>query len=702
MKSKALFSIVAAAFSAAAPSALLADPATPSADASQVQTHLRLDIKDDVKEVHFINTNNDPYVYTKVYVLKNADPYELLPYVINAVGGNWQTSSNKPGSGLSNGAYAGLDPNAIANNNRQYAYYQGRRVDSSNTKVEAIKYLDGTGALIVSAEDYRFTKEGNENGLSIDEIIGTLDLPNLLNSAGQQYSIYFPKYWAAADLATAIKRVGLNGNWADPEFNSQWELQEGKDRVATDSNLNALFFYTTTYNTPKIKEFLKQYDKPSPEVLINLSLYEFDNEVDSLVGVDFQSWKNGPGSDLFSVAARYSNGWDIAAQNVNQTVGSNSSRYINFNPKFSSRYVDAISAEGKAQVVTRGSVSVVENGQCFIASTVRFPIIKDGSNNSATGVTGVKYGRSDSATKASQPTALTTAGVTESGESFTGTIAGTATNVSYWVVETTWKTSTQTDGTTTTTQVFYNFQVAGLDGTAYFTNAAGTNLGNDVNVYSSDYPRTGISTALTFKNITLVTGTNDPYASQSIQKGTKRISTVASLGTDSETGAGFIAKFGYDTGTVAIAGNQTTLPINLKNISLVGFQNDGSTRTATSTVNTVVQVNNKGERFVIGGLEKQSVVRSVSKVPYLGDIPGLGFIFDNEREVHKTSKLVAVVDIIPVLPDTGVAANVLALIAKDNETINNYGTKVFDSYENDNGFDQFLLDSDKKKLEPLP
>jgi len=723
MNRKHLLSIAAAVLASALASEAIADAPTPAAAASQVQTHLRLELKDDVKEVHFVNTNNDPYVYTKVYVLKNADPYEILPYVVNAVGGIWQPTSaysttdvtgGRPGSGIAPGGYTGIDPQAVINNadpQGQWWYYQGRRVNTSNTKVEGIKYLDGTGALIISAEDYRFTKEGNENGLSIDEIVASLDLPNIINSAGQQYVLYFPKYWDAASLSTAIKRAGLDGNWTDPAYNSQWGLQEGKDRVRVDSNLNALFFYLTTYNTKHVQDLLALYDKPSPEVFINLNLYELDDEVDSLVGTDFQAWKNGPGSDLFSVASRYTNGWDIAAQNVNHTVNSNTSKYINFNPRINSRYIDAISAAGRAKSVTRGSISVLENSQGYLASTVRFPTIQDGSNFTATGVSGVRYLKSSSGV-AKTALSIGTAAVTEGGSSLpTGStlIQGTATSVNVWVVETAWVTTSGTGSSFgNTTQYVYNFQVTGVDGTAYFQDSSGNNLGSDINVYAATYPTSGNAAQITTIALTgysWVSGTNDPYAAQSISKGTKRNSVVSALGSDSS--AGFIAKFGYafsdaTSQNVAIAGNQTTVPISLTNTSLVGFQNDGTLRTLTSTVNTVVQVNNKGERFVIGGLEKEAVVRSVSKVPWLGDIPGLGYVFDTEREVHKTTKLVAVLDIVPVLPDTAVAADVLSLIANDQERLKNYGTKVFDGTENDQGFDQFLLDSEKKSLDPLP
>ena len=44
--------------------------------------------------------------------------------------------------------------------------YQPRAQRGSNTAVECLKYVDGTGLLIVSAEEYRFKDYGN--GMGID------------------------------------------------------------------------------------------------------------------------------------------------------------------------------------------------------------------------------------------------------------------------------------------------------------------------------------------------------------------------------------------------------------------------------------------------------------------------------------------------------------------------------------------------------
>jgi hypothetical protein len=123
------------------PLAVFADPATPDPLRTHVETNLRVDIDKNTNTVHFISTNNDPDIITKTYVLKHADPYELRPYLRKAI-----TST---------------------------------KIDESPVKVEAVKYNDGTGLLIVSAEDYKFDKAIQGGGMTIDDIVKKLDLPQI-------------------------------------------------------------------------------------------------------------------------------------------------------------------------------------------------------------------------------------------------------------------------------------------------------------------------------------------------------------------------------------------------------------------------------------------------------------------------------------------------------------------------------------------
>lgn len=149
-------------------SAASVDVPTPAPLATQVQPQLNVQIGKETEQITFVNTNNDPYVYTKVYKLKHADPYEIRPYVMAAI--------------------------------------RSRRVDTSVTKVEAVKYQDGTGMLLVSAEEYRFFPV--ENGMSLDQIIEMLDRPNLASEAGRRFFLYYPKYFDSVTLAGLIRKVG--------------------------------------------------------------------------------------------------------------------------------------------------------------------------------------------------------------------------------------------------------------------------------------------------------------------------------------------------------------------------------------------------------------------------------------------------------------------------------------------------------------
>ncbi|MEM4247978.1 MAG: hypothetical protein QXH80_01815, partial [Candidatus Nanoarchaeia archaeon] len=120
-----------------------------------------------------------------------------------------------------------------------------------------------------------------------------------------------------------------------------------------------------------------------------------------------------------------------------------------------------------------------------------------------------------------------------------------------------------------------------------------------------------------------------------------------------------------------------------------------------SSLNTQVLLSNSGQKFVIGGIEKKSLVKSVSKVPWLGDLPIVGYALSSESESVKKTEMVAVLECTLTTPDLKVADGVLEDMKKVDE-------KTADNGENNNlkncnfGFDQFILDKDKKSLDPLP
>ena len=285
-----------------------ADFNAPSAGygSSSVQAQLRLEVKDGTKAIHFIRDNNDPYVITRTYELKHADPYGLRWYL-----------------------------NAIIN---------AKRVDQNQPSVAALKFNNGRKLLIVSAEACRFEDDGY--GESIDKLVERLDQPGLTASSGRPKFIYFPKINSAATLKKMVSEVGVSA--IDVEFDN------GVDKLIVDGGLNALFVAAPFWSWKHISNMLALYDRPIPEIRFRYKVVEIFAENDDRIGLDFQSWKNNDGADFFSAGGRFRSNWaSTFGAGVNNS-GSSKTEFFNFNPKWNSKYIDFLTSRGKARVLTSG------------------------------------------------------------------------------------------------------------------------------------------------------------------------------------------------------------------------------------------------------------------------------------------------------------------------------------------------------------
>ncbi len=84
--------------------------------------------------------------------------------------------------------------------------------------------------------------------------------------------------------------------------------------------------------------------------------------------------------------------------------------------------------------------------------------------------------------------------------------------------------------------------------------------------------------------------------------------------------------------------NKITLKIHPE-VSSIGRQTDAGYSILTREADTTVIVGD-GETFVIGGLITENELESLSKVPFLGDIPLLNLLFSHRREEKSRSELV--------------------------------------------------------------
>lgn len=587
-------------------SAASVDVPTPVPLPTQVQPQLNVEIGKETEQITFVNTNNDPYVYTKVYRLKHADPYEIRPYVMAAI--------------------------------------RSRRVNSNVTKVEAIKYQDGTGMLLVSAEEYRFHPV--ENGMGLDQIIAMLDRPNLASEAGRHFFLYYPRYFDSVTLAELIRNVGMQHG------GDNTELQGGIDTVVPDTRLNTLMFYASPNSEPQILKTLKEYDTPTSQALVNYTVYELESENDGNLGVDFQAWKNGPGADLFAAGARYLNGWNLQTGNVSNLVKSAHTSYINFNPKWNSRYLDFLVAKSKARIVTSGSLNISNGTAASIESVTRMPVIVAGEE--------------------------TAGGETEIAQSYIASSIGPSDTLSglgvdqekFQTVE--WLRSGNVPAQFTATQTVVNgkkYETLRISN-GYFV-AGSRNLGDTCEVFNSN-PAVN-DTSLEWQ----IAG------GYPIEKDRTRV-------TNSDTEYGFSLRM-----QPYIYNKATCIAIEMSNTNLIGFKSNGMPRTSVTELKTEVQLSNDGNIFYVGGLDKSAVVRSVSKIPFLGDIPLLGFLFSAESEVLKKTQIVAVLTVVPTTPTSSLPDVYKQEAAKVDGKVKNFGTRTKYYDENDYGFDQLVLDPEK-------
>ena len=352
-------------------------------------------------------------------------------------------------------------------------------------------------------------------------------------------------------------------------------------------------------------------------------------------------------------------GWDRLANNVaSNLIRESHSSFINFNPKWNSKYLDFLVARSKAKVVTGGRLSIMNRATGMVSNVTRMPVIVEGTGTAGNGnvlnesIVVSEWGPAYTLSAVDQKKGMA---ISINPASYDGEVVLTRTQIN--------------------TRTYYTLSLN--DSGAAFVRADGRNLGRVAQAYDAaiSYTDDTVSPAVT----TTLDDWSRAYA-YAPKKDKTRVTKQA--------------EFGFTLSlTPEINGRQSIVKVSMSNTNLIGFKSNGEPRTSMAALDTNIQVANDGGTFYIGGLEKSELVRSVSKVPFLGDIPVLGWLFSAENETVKKSQLVAVLTVIPVDPKTPVPADFAEEAGKIGGRISNFGLRGFD--ENEYGFDQYLLDREK-------
>ena len=564
--------------------------ATEEFDKTRVLADLKVHINENVDKLHFVRNNNDPSVITKAYIIKNAELYEIRPYLRSIV--------------------------------------NARRVIESDVGVECIEYNDGTKIVLIAAENYRF--ESSENGMGIDEIIKILDRPKITSSSGSAAYFYFPRYRRAQTLVDLVKKVGANMP------NDSKELRDGSDIVIADEGINAAYLFIPYYSINSVSKMLNYYDRPLPMASIKYTIYEVFSENDGKLGADFQAWKNNDGLDLFSSGLRYRNNWSSNLSGEISPSGSNKTSFVNFNPKWNTRYLDFLVAKGKGAVVTSGTITVQNKKAAFIEDLVKI---------------NYQSVESDKTSEEKNVNEYTYTEYNNSNFSFIGndssnnliTVAGSGKAV---VVALRNKINPD--------KYRYKVMLKNISGEVYFVK--NNQKVDSREIYTLSYEPSG-----------------DWYDDISLKLSNSNNFSLL----DKSFNYGFKMAL-----TPVINRDSATVKIKLANDSLVGWNSNGEPRiNRTSDIDTTIHLSKNKNRFVVGGVKKQSVVRSVTGVPYLRNLPLLGWLFSTESEATKSSQLIIVAECTDFTPAT-------------TTTLGDAGQALNTKSGNNNkyGFGQLLLD----------
>lgn len=630
---------------------------------SFVQTHINVNVKDDQNTVHFIRDNTDPYVLTKAYPVKYANPYALRGYLLNVV--------------------------------------NAKSMQGSQVQVDALKFNDGTALLLVSAEATRFEDCGS--GESIDAIIAKLDRKDLSYGGNTNSFLYFPKINSAECLREMIANVGASVR--DSEFSM------GIDTLRVDSELNALVVSAPMWSWKSIMEMLDKYDAPAPEIRLSFKVYEIYLENDDKIGVDFQAWKNNDGIDFFSAGARIRRNWSTLFTGNVANNRTNNLAYWNYNPKWNSRYIDVLAAASKAKILHSGML-VAKNRE---KSTLRmnYGYFYDLNDvNTALG---------DAATNPN-PDVIPRQPVTKiipenilSSLAPDLTVSGTAWRALYNLAgDLSYQLQNYAKGHSITDPDIADYIMA--DGlkiansgmvTTFKTAAAGYReaaaaMQEAYAAYVAD-PNNKAKYQAYLQSVSALQTAKAAYESASTQaaitESLDRVYDKPNYLTAGATGGVIhgklqipMAKKGflfYMEVTPVVTQKAAQLEFHLTGISMLGFNSDGTPRLSDSHCTTRVQIPNGVKEFAIDDIQKVEIVRGVAGLPWLKDLPVIGWLVSDENESTKKSRLVVVLRAEYSNPKDAAPAGIRQNIGKIIDDVD----KAWKSPVNNMGFQQLLLDT---------
>ncbi|MDK2973295.1 MAG: ral secretion pathway protein [Candidatus Sumerlaeota bacterium] len=386
-------------------------------------------------------------------------------------------------------------------------------------------------------------KEGGEADVLQDRETGEL----YLHVVCPRFQLPFVKSTVAGLDAEWVKerRDGSGELYYKAKFRDIRDIQrisqfyigpEGVGRFSFDTLNNALY-YTDQPALIGLQEWgLSQIDIPPNQVELEVAIYEIDMNNDTLLGLDYVDWKNGPGRNVFEADFFYekirnetrtdANGWDTTADSHRKFS------YAQLNGIAASQFIDAVQNKGYVRELVKTTLLVESGGIHDAATNLRYPVV-----------------------------------------------------------------------------------IESVDGVAQF--ASDTTVPDNARVVQNVVDEDG--------NLTqVVLPTNGPR---------NRTLTYREAGDKVGVRAEFMPY---------VALESMELDINVDVSSVTGYTPNGNPMISSRHLGSYVRLVD-GEPFVLGGIERENVVRRKNGVPFLHSLPVVGWLFGAETNVKTKTQIVMVV-----------------------------------------------------------
>ncbi len=194
----------------------------------------------------------------------------------------------------------------------------------------------------------------------LEKLAKELDRPKLTSSPGSTYKYYRLKHRSASDLD--MLKVLYNYGGEIPAI-----APAGKP-LQSDIETNSVLLFDAPSGADNAEKALKEVlDFPTPQVELEVKIYEVQVNNNGSIGLDYTDWKNGPGALLGNAEWR---GERFRA--FHQYYNDRWTRGAGYYVDYPSAYFDFLVVKNKARVVTESTISVLTNNAARFAARQNF------------------------------------------------------------------------------------------------------------------------------------------------------------------------------------------------------------------------------------------------------------------------------------------------------------------------------------------